>query len=84
MAASNLLLALVLLIPAYALGLVVFRLVLHPLRSVPGPKLAAATSLYELYHNCIKHGQYAFHVQKLHRKYGQRDQGADLPLNRSH
>lgn len=70
MPASALLTPLILSIAAYALGLTFFRLVLHPLTKVPGPKLAAITGWYEFYFDCIKHGQYAFHVQELHKQYG--------------
>lgn len=70
MAASAYLVALILSIPAYLLGLTFFRLFLHPLAKVPGPKLAAVTGWYEFWYDCVKHGQYAFHVQDLHKRYG--------------
>lgn len=70
MAAADLILAAVLLIVAYATGLTIFRLLLHPLAKVPGPKLAAATGWYEFYFDCVRHGQYAFHIQELHKRYG--------------
>lgn len=47
------------------------RLFLHPLRDVPGPKLAAITSAYEFYYECILTGRYHFKVNELHGEYGE-------------
>jgi len=54
----------------YGVGLSIYRLVFSPLAKFPGPKLAAATSWYEFYYNVIKGGQFTFHLQSLHDKYG--------------
>lgn len=70
MAAQDLIALLVLSIVAYLAGLTLFRALLHPLSNVPGPKLAAVTGWYEFYFDCVKHGQYAFHIQSLHKQYG--------------
>lgn len=43
---------------------------LHPLYQIPGPTLAKATYLYEIYFNLIKGGQYTTEVQRLHKSYG--------------
>ncbi|KAK9802347.1 putative Cytochrome P450 [Seiridium cardinale] len=51
---------------------VVYRLMLHPLASFPGPKLAAATGLYETYYEVFKDGggRYWVEIEEMHRKYG--------------
>ncbi|TGO54960.1 hypothetical protein BCON_0099g00200 [Botryotinia convoluta] len=48
----------------------IYRLYFHPLRRIPGPKLAALTWWYEFYFDVIKPGQYVFHIKKLHEEYG--------------
>ena len=62
------------LLSAALLGLVVakviYRLFFHPLANVPGPRLAAATWLYEIYYDLVQGGQFVFQVRKLHEKYG--------------
>ncbi|KAL3427893.1 cytochrome P450 [Phlyctema vagabunda] len=50
--------------------LIVYRIYFSPLSHIPGPKLAAATQLYEFYFNVIKHGKFIFKVEELHRIYG--------------
>lgn len=45
------------------------RLFLHPLSSVPGPRLAALSSLYGFYFNYIKDGVYSSLFSDMHRKY---------------
>ncbi|KAH6304441.1 hypothetical protein HBI39_111580 [Parastagonospora nodorum] len=54
----------------YALGLVVYRLYLHPLAKFPGPRIAAVTSFYEGYFEIVQKGQYSKHISKLHDQYG--------------
>jgi hypothetical protein len=54
----------------YILGLTIYRPFLSPLAGFPGPKLAAATSWYDFYWNVLKSGQFTFHMQDLHDKYG--------------
>ena len=47
-----------------------YRLFLHPLSPIPGPKLAALTYWYEFYYDVIKPGQYVFKIKDLHKQYG--------------
>jgi hypothetical protein len=56
----------------FTLWVVVYRLVLHPLAKVPGPKLAALTAGHEFYYDCIKDGggQHAFKLREMHERYG--------------
>jgi hypothetical protein len=55
---------------AYKVLIVVYRLTLHPLAKIPGPKLAAATSLYEVYFDVVKGGMWLFEIERLHKIYG--------------
>ncbi|KAF2706940.1 cytochrome P450 family protein [Pleomassaria siparia CBS 279.74] len=50
--------------------IVIYRLLYSPLAQFPGPKLAAASGLYETYYNFIKNGKYVFEVERLHKIYG--------------
>ncbi|RMZ13420.1 hypothetical protein D0860_02550 [Hortaea werneckii] len=70
MATATLLLAASSLALAYGLGLIAFRLLLHPLARVPGPKIAAITGWYEFYWDCPKSGQYVFRIRDMHKRYG--------------
>ena len=55
---------------AYVTSVSVYRLFLHPLSHLPGPKLAHLTHLYEWYYDLYLHGQYTFKLRELHDKYG--------------
>lgn len=55
----------------YFVGLGVYRLCFSPIAKFPGPKLAAATYLYELYYDVVKRGKYTFKIRDLHAKHGQ-------------
>lgn len=48
----------------------VYRVYFHPLRKIPGPKLAAATSAYIFYFNVIKQGTFIWQLERLHEVYG--------------
>jgi hypothetical protein len=54
----------------YLLGLTIYRLYVHPIAKIPGPKLAALSRWYEFYYDVICKGQFSFHIQELHKKYG--------------
>lgn len=56
----------------YIVFLLIHRLFLHDLSKVPGPRLAAATYLYEFYYNVLKRpgGQYMWKLEELHKQYG--------------
>lgn len=57
---------------AYAISLIVYRLLFSPYAKYPGPKLAGATLWYEVYFNCIKGGGgvYFKEIDRLHTIYG--------------
>jgi hypothetical protein len=55
---------------AYLISLAIYRLYLSPLAKFPGPKLAALSKYYEFYYEVVKRGQFTFHIQELHKKYG--------------
>ncbi|KAK2733102.1 hypothetical protein FQN57_002313 [Myotisia sp. PD_48] len=52
------------------LGLGVYRYSFHPLARFPGPKLAALSSAYAFYYDCILGGKFVFKIQELHEQYG--------------
>ncbi|KAF9019745.1 cytochrome P450 [Hymenopellis radicata] len=47
--------------------LVVYRLYIHPLKSFPGPRLAAVTDFYQGYYASWKNGMFVRHLEELHR-----------------
>lgn len=50
--------------------IVIYRLYAHPLAGFPGPKVAAATFLYEFYYDVVKGGMYIWEIERMHEKYG--------------
>ena len=58
------------LISAYVIGVLVYRLAFSPLARFPGPRLAAATRLYETYFQMVKGGVFTWHIDQLHEEYG--------------
>ncbi|KAJ1324073.1 aspirochlorine biosynthesis cytochrome P450 monooxygenase [Microdochium nivale] len=53
----------------FMIGTVVYRIWLHPLSKIPGPKHLATFDIFNLYTSCVslKMSEYAI---ELHRKYG--------------
>ncbi|KAJ5771747.1 hypothetical protein N7520_002276 [Penicillium odoratum] len=47
---------------------VIYRIYLHPISHFPGPKLAAATHLYEFWFN--RRGDFLWEIKRLHGQYG--------------
>lgn len=56
----------------YLFGLAIHRLYFSPLAKFPGPRLAALSKFYEFYYEVVLQGQFTFHIQKLHKKYGKK------------
>ncbi|RDA85958.1 hypothetical protein CP532_0835 [Ophiocordyceps camponoti-leonardi (nom. inval.)] len=54
----------------YLLVRTVYRLRFHPLADIPGPRLTAATHLYEFLYNVVQPGVFLFEIEAMHRKYG--------------
>lgn len=54
----------------YLVWVASYRLYLSPIAKFPGPKLAALTFWYELYHDVIRPGQYTWEIAKMHEQYG--------------
>lgn len=55
---------------AYLVVRTVYRLRFHPLAHIPGPRLTAATHLYEFFYNVVRPGVFLFEIEAMHRKYG--------------
>lgn len=61
---------LVLLVAGCMIVRTTYRLYLHPLSKIPGPKLAAISHLYEFYYDVVRGGTFIWEVEKMHRQYG--------------
>ena len=51
-------------------SLIIYRLIFHPLRHIPGPLLARLTYGYQMYYDVYLGGLMPRHLAKLHQKYG--------------
>jgi hypothetical protein len=60
----------VLAVPIALLSRIFYRLFFHPLSQFPGPKFAAASGLYEFYHNVLLDGKFHLELEQLHSIYG--------------
>ena len=59
-----------LLLAGYIIALASYRLYFSPLAKFPGPKLAALSKWYEAYYEIVLKGQFTFHIDELHERYG--------------
>lgn len=55
---------------AYSMLLAVYRLYFHPLRHIPGPKLAVVSSWYEFYYDVLGRGTFCWEIKRMHDTYG--------------
>ena len=51
--------------------IVIWRLYFHPLAKFPGPKLAAASRLYEFWYQGIREFEFQTQVKAMHKSYGE-------------
>jgi cytochrome P450 len=56
--------------PVWLGGVAVYNIYFHPLARVPGPKVAAATSLYKTYYNATDGSKFYLQIEKLHQQFG--------------
>ena len=54
----------------YIGALFLYRVFWHPLAAFPGPKIAAVSDLYGIYHDLYRSGQLCTQMPKLHDIYG--------------
>ncbi|KIK54973.1 hypothetical protein GYMLUDRAFT_176346 [Collybiopsis luxurians FD-317 M1] len=54
----------------YFAALALYRIFFHPLRSYPGPVLAAVTDWYQVYYNILQGGALVTEIERLHKCYG--------------
>jgi hypothetical protein len=54
----------------YIASLYTYRIFFHPLAQFPGPKLSAISNWYEFYYDVVQQGNFTFHIQELHERYG--------------
>lgn len=66
---------------SYRIYVVVFRIYFHRLANFPGPKLAAASTLYRAYFQCWKDGLMLEKATELHEIYGSVSQESSGSLN---
>jgi hypothetical protein len=50
--------------------LTIHRLFLSPIAHIPGPRLAALTTWYQIYHDVYHWGQFELEIKRMHEHYG--------------
>lgn len=55
---------------AYNIVMIIYRLHFHKLSRFPGPRLAAATGLYEIYFSAWGPGIFESEIDNMHEKFG--------------
>jgi hypothetical protein len=68
---GSLVIGILCLVIARWIGKIVYRLYFSPLARFPGPKLAAATSLYEFYYDFFKKATFCYEIERMHQVYGE-------------
>ncbi|TFK39355.1 cytochrome P450, partial [Crucibulum laeve] len=56
-------------VAAYEIGFIIHQLYFSPLRDIPGPRLAAISSLWCLYHGLMRNQKF-LEIEECHKKYG--------------
>lgn len=56
---------------AYVLLTIIYRLYIHPLSRLPGPRLAAVTRLYEIYYAAWGAASFDDEINQMHQRYGE-------------
>jgi hypothetical protein len=54
----------------YFVARCIYNLYFHPLRKIPGPRIAAMTSFYDFWYDVVKGGTYLWEIGKMHETYG--------------
>lgn len=79
------------LMPYLVLGLLlhkaliyIYRVYFSPLARFPGPKLAAASSLFEAYYDLVLDGKYPWKIREMHAKYGKSVPSPEGNLSKVH
>jgi hypothetical protein len=70
------------LLSAFVVLRILYRLTLHPLARIPGPRAAAATSLWTVHHDLVASNSLVKDLPALHKKYGENDMPNE-PLNKA-
>lgn len=56
---------------AHVLVTIIYRLYIHPLSRFPGPRLAAMTSLHEIYYAAWGAALFVDQINRMHQEYGE-------------